>query len=320
MEFCPAIYECMKISSFILDRVNPRLLAMGIAAVFMGSACAVVRGNLEIFSATLTLVFVIFLQLAAQFLVAYNSLHGNKSVRHKDGSDLSTLKVLKDISTTLLLVAATIGISLLSLSNWSALSIGVVVVALFFLGYLISSPLSKKRLAIILTFLFFGPIGVIGTSLVQSSYESPNIFNIYDLAPSLWFCSICGLYAVNVHLIDNCREYQKDIESGVTHVKSLLSFKFCHILFWINAFIVLPIAFWGAKEIKIDYSWIFYLATALSFAFHIFIAICFNKAKKAIELSKIENLQLINILLFSILVFVIFSIVGVPDDSSLFIF
>lgn len=289
------------------------MLLISISAVFMGTAAAVLRGNMQVLSASLAMFFAIFLQISAQLMVAkYTLRHTGDTGRHSiddEETDLSPEQILNESSRAFLILACTLGLAIISQNAWWTLIIAAIVLILFFFGYMSPKPLSKSPATLLLTFLLFGPICVIGTSLIQSSQESSSILNLYDITPALFLSVISGLYAVNIHLIH--LNYSTNPKRSIGRMK---------VGFTVNSILIIATVTVSMICLKMDYSYDFIILSALSFLVNMYVVFKIRKDSEDKVFRKMENLTLINTLIFSILTFILFWVVGIPDDSTSYLF
>lgn len=315
----------MTLSPVILRNINPKVLTLSVSSVLMGTAAAVLRGNMEIFPATLALLFAVLLQISAQLFIKYYRLERGwkvtiKSVFDVGDTSLTFTQILKESSYAFLIIAFTAGFSLIAMSGWWSLIIGFAVGICFMLGFVIKKPLYDTPWSLLLTFIIFGPIGVVGTCMLQSDHESISTFNLYDILPAFFTCVICGLFATNVHLIKNCIEYEEDKKNGRRTICTLHGFKTARALYWINAIGITAVCWTACHVLNLHNLALEFIVPAITLGLNGIIASKIRLHTTKQGFLKLQTWSILIMLVFSLNCFVLFWIFGVPDDSTLYIF
>ena len=200
-----------------------RSLILGVATVLAGCAAALLHGNFEPFPALLTLLFVIFAQIAANLYHRYADAiynFGENIDMGTDDSDEESIDsmplatALKESSFAAALLASMVGLSLLTQVGWWSLAIGACIFAATYFNSVGPRPLSRSWCGTFLTFFFFGPIGVVGTCLIQAAYEN-NVYDLwFDLLPALYLGIAMGLFALNSQLLHDYTHYDRNRDNG----------------------------------------------------------------------------------------------------------
>ena len=189
---------------------------MGIGVTLSGTGCALLHGNVEPLIAVLCVLFALFTQMAGNVLYHYFQQKNYLELKKKNemlppvNVDMTMQPLLPNIAQMLAIFAAMCGLAIVGMSYWWAIGVGLVVFALSYLSVTCVKFLADTPLHLILTFLLFGPVAVISTSLVQTaSGAEGNILNWFDMAPSVYMCMIAGLMCMDVDLL---RIYQGNAE------------------------------------------------------------------------------------------------------------
>lgn len=173
-----------------------------------GVAAAFAHGNFAFFPAAMCLVFVIFVQAGNNILHRYFDIKNGymedadmyqyASQGHKD----FVLYALRQGIQTTLLLAATAGLALLSMGGWLTLVFGLLIVLAVWVNHWGNRPMSRSIFFPFVTFLVFGPIGVIGTEFVQLRH-SVDFVNLtwYDFSPGVVIGFVIGVMAMNSHIM-----------------------------------------------------------------------------------------------------------------------
>lgn len=315
----------MTLASFILRSINPKVLTLSVSSVLMGTAAAVLRGNMEIFPASLALLFAVLLQISAQLFIKYYRLERTKKVTLEevfdvDDTAMTSTQILKESSYAFLIITFTVGFSLMTMSGWWALIIGLAVGVCFLLGFVIKKPLCDTPWSLLLTFIIIGPIGVVGTCMLQSDHESISTFNLYDMLPAFFTCVICGLFATNVHLIKNCIEYEEDRQNVRRTICTLHGFKTVRVLYWISAIGITTVCWIACYVLNLHNLALEVIVPVITLGLNGIIASKIKEHTTRQELLKLQTWSILIMLAFSLNCFVMFWIIGVPDDSTLYIF
>lgn len=126
---------------------------MGIGCVLMGTACAAIHGNTEVLPATLCMIFVVFMQMAANFYYRYydiaNSCGNAIDSRIASHSTKEPRGILKECSFACLLLAAMCGLSIATMGGIWALIVGFFIVLIVWLTVGGSMPLLRTPYGIV---------------------------------------------------------------------------------------------------------------------------------------------------------------------------
>lgn len=192
------------LAAITLQSINPLSLLMSVGAVFAGTASDALRGNMEILPATLCLLFALFTQMSGN--VIHHNFDFDHHINHSLEDDDFLIKpkvasmIMERLGQATSIIALTIGLSLLSLTGWWGLVVAIVIVLLEWLSNYGPYPLMRTPWALLITFILFGPVCVLGTSIVQSQYEATEPYSMFDLTPAFFMAGVMGLQAVECHL------------------------------------------------------------------------------------------------------------------------
>lgn len=304
-------------------------LWLGTGTVFAGSACASLHGNLEILPATICLLFAIFAQLNANYYSAYiemrNSARGEVNVYLADGKDKIDnyyVAIIKECSTTAFILSLTCGMALLTISKvwyWE-LGVGVLVYGIVALQRFGRKPLGRTPWGLLATFLLFGPVGVIGTSLIQSSKEAiGSIWSHYDLYPALFIAPAMGFLAVAVHLVFSYAGHRIEPRNKNFSIAAKLGLKGTQWCIFICGLFMLLLTVWMVMVVKLPVPLLAVIAPFIAFTLNTTVVFSLKNANAA-KLRHLGKVSIANYALTGILLFVFFTWIASPDDSVMLIF
>lgn len=205
----------------ILKASAPRTLWLGVASVIAGTAAAEAHGNLEILPAIICLIFALSAQATSNILHRYyDEKHGYGENRSDklvcDDIDSPVDSILKEGVKVFGIVTATAGLAIFSMAGWWTFLFAIAIVLISFINNAGKHPFCRTPFYPLSTFLLFGPVGVIGTELVQSQRSAGNIISWWDLSPAVLGCVVIGLMAMNSHVIYGAFHRRTNIESRRT--------------------------------------------------------------------------------------------------------
>lgn len=212
----------------VVRTCTPETLPLGAASVIMGWAAATVHGNGEVLPAILCLFFAAFMQLYHNWNHRYFDIKYKFGEYIDDGYALADPEIvnsypmIRETAQGSLVLAIMVGIGLMMIAGWWSLILGLIVFACATLNSYGSAPLIRTPWALVITFFVFGPLGVIGTELVQSTtghtgtdFLSPLTGNLswFDLGPAVFLSIPAGLMALSAHLAHGYRKYDADLDN-----------------------------------------------------------------------------------------------------------
>ncbi len=241
----------------IVRTCRPDSLLLGVSSVIMGWGAATVHGNGEVLPGILCLFFAIFMQLYNNWAHRYYDIKYQQGETRADGYDLSdndvqtTYSMMNEISKGALILAGMVGLGIMMLAGVWTLAIGILVFAFAWFNSHGETPLLRTPANIAITFLVFGPLGVIGTEIVQSSsgHSSFDVLNSsstigwwFDLGGAIILSIPAGLMAVNAHLAHGFRKHDEDVSNNKKTATVMIGRRNTAILYLVNAIIV-PLSF-----------------------------------------------------------------------------
>lgn len=304
---------------------------MGIGTVCAGTASAAIRGNVEVLTAILCLLFAIFTQLAANFLHAYRELknyYANlvkpKIADEKYKGNPLAERLLREATTGCFIFSLMIGLSLMSMSPTPILAL-TVIIFIYGANLLLNfgtRPLFGTWWSFIFTFLIFGPIGVVGTCLIQSMLEAGvDLWARFDTEPPIYLGFAVGFFAVNIHLVFayyNAKGNIYKLEEGAKSNINTVILKIARPTIYVNAMIAFLLM---GYKIYTDYPdpLIAIIPIFLGLALNTFIANRMGRVSLP-ELGHLGLLSIVNYLLIGVTSLIIWAIIGSPDDSIKMLF
>ncbi len=196
-----------------IEAMRLRTLPVSLAGVVAGIGCAVWHGCFSVVAAVLCLLFALFAQVASNFGNEYYDFVNVVDKRGREGfrrgvteGDIAP-RDMKRATFLMLVAAALVGCAMLPIGGWWLLPVGCVIV-LFALAYSAGPyPLSHHGLGDIAVVLFFGIVPVNLTCYLQcGSFDA--------LALSFPVSLAVGLLAANVLIVNNYRDEEDDRSVG----------------------------------------------------------------------------------------------------------
>lgn len=302
----------------LITRRSQSSLMMGAGAVFAGSAAAILRGNFEILPASLCLLFVIFMQLGGNYYYTYfdESRNCGSAIDKRIASQKSqiSLPMLKEFSFGLLLLSAMVGLALLTMCGLWTLPIGIAIMALSWFSCGGNEPLLRTPFGIFATFILFGPLCVIPTSLVQSFREAIVIYNWFDIAPAIFMSIVIGLMASNANILYGYSTYLTDLRNSKRTFVTQWGRKATRVVFFINGLLYTAVSYFMCINLHLDLYGLDMLPSTLCFIIDLYIWWKMRTLPRY-KLKSLVPIGTLNVLLMGLLSLIIFSITGVPDDS-----
>lgn len=301
-------------------------LMLGIGAVMGGNASAQVHGNAEFFPASICLFFVIFAQLAANAYHRYNAmvlLWGNepKVTQAKLDRDPAYGKFLfyRVFSLGLSLMALMAGCCLIAMGGiWFAF-VGLLVAVLGWGMIGGKSPLLLSTWGCVFTFILFGPVAVISTSLLQSSHETTDPLSWFDISPALFMSATIGFMAANAYLVFVYGSYFKQKKLMRETFPATYGRRATRTLFLINSILASGILLFSCFDLALYNRWLGFIPSMGCLGVNIYI---WWRMKKdpGHKMLALANWACFNVLLMGCLSSIVSLFVGVPDDSHMHLF
>lgn len=203
-----------------------------------GLTASVIRGGISIFPAIMTLLFAILLQVSANlyhgyFDLCYGAGENISGMDDRDSrsSNSSRVFILRIVANGFGILALTAGMSLFAFIGWLGLVYVAVIVLLLYFYFAGPRPIVRTSWSLVFTFLFFGPIAVSGTALIQN-------ITSHDWLPVVVYSLINGLLAVNAHIAIQYMRYEEDKKNGKETLVTAKGGSFTRFVYLGNAALV----------------------------------------------------------------------------------
>lgn len=216
-----------------------RTLSLAIAPVALGTAVAHVNGGISIPIAVLCLAVAVLLQIGVNFANDYSDgVRGTDAQRvgprRLTGSGAAPARTVLTVALVFFGLGALAGLAIVVLSGqWWLLLVGAAALAAawFYTGG--RRPYGYSGLGELVAFVFFGPVAVAGTALVQ----------LGEVPLDAWLAGVlAGLFAAAVMLVNNIRDRGQDAVAGKRTLAVRLGDRGARILFavlLVGAYVVL---------------------------------------------------------------------------------
>lgn len=290
-------------------------LWLGAASATIGTAAAAAHGNIEPVIAVVCVLFAIFAQCTSNILHRYydekNGYGENRTDRMvvTDEGNLSLMFILKEAVKVSGILTATAGLALLAMAGWWTLIIAAMLIAIAMINNMGKHPLSRSVLYPISTFLVFGPIGVIGTELVQSQHSPTAFLSWWDLEPAVILSVMAGLMAVNCHVFFGMFHRQNNRHTRRTTFFGRYGHRGTNALLIAVTIVYAAVGAYAPHEIELS-KWLGYLPVPILSAILNFYTIYLSG--KAGKQRTAWRISLLNIAAVAVATLVIFWIIGYP--------
>lgn len=230
------------ITKSIFVNAQPTTLLMGVGSVFAGLTASSLRGGFAIFPALLTLLFVVFMQIAANLRYGYSDMtymmgenFAIATVGVGKGSGMRVgahMRLMKIMSNGFALLALTAGMPLLEFIGWTGALYATAVILAAYFTFSGPKPLIRTIWSLLVTFIVFGPVCVSGTALIENPSPSAPLIPI-------WICSLIGgLLAVNAHIAIGYTRYREDLMNNKTTITVRLGRKATRSIYLADSLVV----------------------------------------------------------------------------------
>lgn len=203
-----------------------------------GLTASIIRGGISVFPAIMTLLFAVLLQTSANLYHSYffHCYAGGEKVKGLRTRDLKVanspnVAILRIVANSVAILAFTAGMSLFTFIGWIGMVYVVVITALYYIYFMGPHPLVRTQWSVVFTFIFFGPIAVSGTALIQ------NLTNP-DWLPIAVYSVVNGLLAVNSHIAIQYLHYEEDKKEKIETLVTARGGFFTRFVYLGNAAIV----------------------------------------------------------------------------------
>ncbi len=310
----------MNATQIIQKVINPPTLWLPIASVIGGTAAAASHGNFEVYPAILCLIFAIFGQIAFNITHRYfdekngygENIDDNISAFDKKANPLSY--ILKEGIKVASVIALTAGLAIMAIAGWWTLIVAALLSFIVFLCNMGKLPLSRSPYYSLITFILYGPIGVISTELVQSRLSTNELFNWWDIEPAIFMSIIMGCMAANCHILYTLYSIKNDRKNSRQTIATKLGKKGVLTLTAINTVIYITIGVYAPFKADI-YLWYWYMPIP---AISLLISICQMIKIYRGNYNKTLWYTIFNMAFYAIASFIMLMIIGYPNLSGNF--
>lgn len=316
----------MDILQFMKRRADLRSLLLSAGTVMAGTAAAVVRGNMEVLAASVCLLFALTMQLGCNLYHNYEMLQRAESVR-RHGETVSeergplARRVLREGSFACLVISLMLGLTIMTMSAdflWTIL-VGVAVYGLVYL--MTRGPqVYRSPWSLLITFLLFGPIGVMSTGFLQFQHEAArSLWNSYDSYPCVFLGIAMGFLACSHHLVQSYFSYQIDDSRKQKGCVGWFGKRGVRVLVGLMGVISLATVIWSVFSLSFPDPLIAVIPGFLGFALNTLVAFSMRRSGAG-ELHHLSSLTQVNFFLTALLFLIIWGVLGTPDDSMRILF
>lgn len=222
----------------ILYNAHPASLIISAGAVMGGLTAAVIRGGISLFPAIMTLLFALLLQTAANLYHGYFDLCfgageniGGMRDRDSRSDNSSKVMLLRIVANGFAILTITAGLSLFTFIGWLGTAYFAIILIMCYLYFAGPRPIVRTKWSVIFTFLFFGPIGVSGTALIQNMHSD-------NWIPVIVYSVIIGLLAVNAHIAVQYLRYEEDRINGKETLVTAKGVGFTRCVYLVNSAVI----------------------------------------------------------------------------------
>lgn len=307
--------------------LNCTALMIGVGAVLSATAAANLHGNAEVFPATLCVLFVIFAQLAANCAYrSYDLMHGARDERShlrdmRSNPGFDRLLFYKVFGYATLFMALMIGVTIVSMGGWWFAVVGVFICIAGWLMVSGSTPIILTPWSGLFSFLLFGPMTVLPTSMLQSFHETTNLWSWYDLAPPIYMSVAVGLLAANANLAYNYATYFIDKSNQRDTFTATFGRKTTRSVFLINS--IVSVVFFSVSRFWVLSSLWEILVGLLPAVICLIVNLLIWRKMRTYPRYKLVDVlkwACFNVLLMGILSLIVSSFIGASDDSYMELF
>lgn len=319
-------------STILLRALNPILLVVAVCSVLLGWAGAVVRDKVEVLPLVLCFLFAIVAQAAANCAYGfseYRATHGNSVLEqinarfrnpdtytsHEEIS--SNYTILRELAMVFGLFALTIGIVLASHGGVWAFMAGLVLLILLYINVLSPAPLSRTPFSMIVAFMVFGPFATVCTALLITTPTPLTMWRWADIAPAMYLGCSGGFLVVAILILGYYIGFRADIYARRQSLVTAIGIRATRILFllmglgcWITFYLMV-------NTLYLQHPVIDMVAPSLALTVNTGIWWYMSKVSTMGAKMRLFRLALLNLAIFSLLTFLVFTITGRPDPLIL---
>ncbi len=190
---------------------RPKTLPASLIPVLIGASIAYYDGNIKPLYLIITFICALLIQIITNFI--------NEIYDYKKGADNHerlgpkrlvasgeiSIKTMKNVSTSLIIITFLLGLILVYEAGWIILAIGIFSLLFAYLYTAGPFPLAYKGFGDLFVFIFFGVLAVCGTYYIQT-HSINMIVIISSFAP--------GFLSMNILGINNLRDIETDKKVG----------------------------------------------------------------------------------------------------------
>ncbi len=198
----------------LVYNAHPASLIISTGAVMGGLTASVIRGGITLFPAIMTLIFAWLLQISANLYHGYCDLHFGAGeniagMYDRDSRAFNSSRVLltKTVANAFAILTITAGLALYPFIGWIGIVYFAVILLMLYFYFAGPKAAVRTRWSLLFTFLFFGPLAVSGTALIQNMHSD-------NWLPIITYSFIIGLLAVNAHIAVQYLRYEEDLKNG----------------------------------------------------------------------------------------------------------
>ena len=317
----------MDILAYVKKNGNFPSLLMGVGTVLAGTAAAAVRGNMEILPATVCLLYALFMQLGANYFhnycqlsKYYDRLDGNTGLLlpdEKTARDPMTVRLLKEAATACILISLMLGMTIMAMAEdaWWTIIVGVLLYGLNAALSLGPRPLFRTPWAVVAMFIMFGPLGVVGTALLQCQHEAKDtVWSLYDIMPALYVSVAMGFLSCNTYLIYSYRNFKFNTGINPEGITPRFGLKTVEWMTFANGLLMFVVMCAVTVRLNFENPLVALIPAVLGFVLNTYISLRMRHGPLA-ELAHLNVLTKVNYVLTAVTLFIIWWLLGTPDDS-----
>lgn len=244
------------ITRTIVYNAHPASLIISTGAVMGGLTASVIRGGITIFPAIVTLLFALLLQISGNLYHGYldrqfgagENIAGMND-RGSRSANASQVQLLKIVANAFGILTVTVGLSLYAFIGWIGIAYFALIILMLYFYFTGPKPIVRTRWSVVFTFIFFGPICVSGTALIQNM-TNPNWL------PIAVYSVIIGLLAVNAHIAVQYLRYDEDLMNSKETLVTAKGGSFTRFVYLGNAAMVTAILIIRPSAVDFVTPWI----------------------------------------------------------------
>lgn len=314
----------MKTINLVKRCISPKGWILAVVAVLAASAAARLRGEFEILIAVLSVLFAIALQIGLNFGMYYYDIHNgygtwidNKLFDHRNPKE-SVMQIFRQGGVAMLILSLTIGLCLMLMEGWWLVGPGLILYGFAYISISGPRPLMRTWAAPLVPFLFYGIGGAFLGGLVQIYYDNPDPFHTYYIGSCLYIGLGYGCLASNIQLTYGRLTYDDDRANCRGNFTSVFGKKAGVVVYFCNGVLMLVVMSVFVFTQYVRLPWVAIIPSIVSFVYNCYITARMDvKEVDPAVLDKVYKHSVYNIVVFSVLMFIMSFIIGDPDRSRL---